>query len=606
MNKNIQLIINRKNKKSAVINANLYMSIYSIKYIISKNFNIPINDIQLVFKNTTLQNNKTVIHYNINDKSIINLNIGSIKGGVEYTTIIHYVYILIALIGIIIFILFMISGFNVLFSQVYKLIFIKCLTSIYNELTANDTTQHPTYASDLNSSSFGKLTDEIGSGFSSIFHTILHFFGIILEYGGLYFFNYIGTALCFFPILYLMNNNICSSTYIADKIGFYVTLSFLLIYGIYRGPRIFISGVNSIIQRNPILAFFSPLLSATNSLSSHLTFDPIYAIPIVGQLLAAYHTLISIFISFNNYSASYVKPHIIDIKSGGLDNISKSINKILPLFCYILGLDMTLKKLNNSNINTSKIHNGQNISHLNETQQKIFKIKLEDQKKLLDNSKKYIETITYYSTSSIAPIIRNWHADRYIPFFKYSLLALIGSPLNNYIDNIEDKIKNDDIKKHNMYNNLRKDLDNIIGKVYNLNTGSYIPIMKDGVTIYTDISDVEVGDKITKRKFLLNIANLWITMKERYNSSSYFQRINDPELFDIMLSNIGYHTLCGALDAIQSVVDIIIDSGNPFDLVDMICSANISGIFAALVIIVFLIVIVIFHLLEWKLFGTNI
>ena len=130
--------------------------------------------------------------------------------------------------------------------------------------------------------------------------------------------------------------------------------------------------------------------------------------------------------------------------------------------------------------------------------------------------------------------------------------------------------------------------------------------MKDGVTIYTDISDVEVGDKITKRKFLLNIANLWITMKERYNSSSYFQRINDPELFDIMLSNIGYHTLCGALDAIQSVVDIIIDSGNPFDLVDMICSANISGIFAALVIIVFLIVIVIFHLLEWKLFGTNI
>ena len=73
MNKNIQLIINRKNKKSAVINANLYMSIYSIKYIISKNFNIPINDIQLVFKNTTLQNNKTVIHYNINDKSIISL-----------------------------------------------------------------------------------------------------------------------------------------------------------------------------------------------------------------------------------------------------------------------------------------------------------------------------------------------------------------------------------------------------------------------------------------------------------------------------------------------------------------------------------------------------
>ena len=630
MNKSIQLIINRFNKKSTVINANLYMSIYSIKCIISNNFNIPIKDIYLEYRSKKLNNDRTLKYYNIDDKSIIFMKVGSVKGGIEYTTIIYYAYILLAFIAIVVFTLFMMSGFNVVFSQVYKIVVTKSLSSIYNIFTANNNEAPPgqLYASDLNSSTLGKLSDEIEGGLSSIFSTFLHFFGIILEYGSLYFFNYIGTALCFFPILYLINNNLCSSTYIADKIGFYVTMCFLLIYGIYRGPRIFITGANSIIKRNPILAFFSPLLSATKRLSSHITFDPIYAIPIVGQIIAAYHTAISIFINFINYGASYVRG--IGVTCDGFINdnnfnMSESIDKILPLFCYILVLDMTMKKLNNRNVNITNIHNiknikdsditQQNIKDLDITQQKIFKIKLEDQQQLLDNANNYIDNLTYYSTSSVAPIIRDWHAERFIPFFKYSLLALIGSPLNNRINEIEMEIehmdKNNntdlDVKKHEMYNNLRKNADNIIGKVYNLNSGSTIPIMnKDGKIVHKDLTDVEVGNKVTKREFLLNIANLWITMKERYNTASYFQRINDPELFDVMLSNVGYHTLCGALDAIQSIADVIIESGNPFDLVDMICSANLSGIVSGLAIVVFLIVIVVYHFFGWKLFGKNI
>jgi hypothetical protein len=620
MNKSIQLIINRINKKSTVINTNLYMSIYSIKCIISNNFNIPIKDIYLEYRSKKLNNDRSLKHYNIYDKSIIMMKVGSVKGGIEYTTIIYYIYILLAIIAIIVFTLFMVSGFNVVFSQVYKIVVTKCLSSIYNILTANYNEAPPgqLYASDLNSSTLGKLSDEIGGGLSSIFSTFLHYFGIILEYGSLYFFNYIGTALCFFPILYLINNNLCSSTYIADKIGFYVTMCFLFIYGIYRGPRIFISGANSIIKRNPILAFFSPLLSATKRLSSHITFDPIYAIPIVGQIIAAYHTAVSIFINFINYGASYVRG--IGVTCDGIINnnnfnMSESIDKILPLFCYILVLDMTMKKLNNRNVDITKIHNDKNITDLDPTQQKIFKLKLEDQQQLLDNANNYIDNLTYYSTSSVAPIIRDWHAERYIPLFKYSLLALIGSPLNNRINEIEMEIKHMvnnnntdlDVQKHNMYNDLRKNADDIIGKVYNLNSGSSIPVMnKDGTIIHKDLTDIEVGNKVTKREFLLNIANLWITMKERYNTASYFQRVNDPELFDVMLSNVGYHTLCGALDAIQSIADIIIESGNPFDLVDMICSANLSGIVSSIAIVVFLIVILVYHFFGWKLFGKNI
>ena len=95
-------------------------------------------------------------------------------------------------------------------------------------------------------------------------------------------------------------------------------------------------------------------------------------------------------------------------------------------------------------------------------------------------------------------------------------------------------------------------------------------------------------------------------MKERYNLASYYDRITDPELFDVMLSNVGYHTLCGALDAIQGIADLIIESGNPFDLVDMICSANLSGIVSGITIIVFLVVICVYHFFGWKLFGKNI
>ena len=46
------------------------------------------------------------------------------------------------------------------------------------------------------------------------------------------------------------------------------------------------------------------------------------------------------------------------------------------------------------------------------------KLKLEDQQQLLDNANNYIDNLTYYSTSSVAPIIRDWHAERYIPLFK--------------------------------------------------------------------------------------------------------------------------------------------------------------------------------------------
>ena len=429
-------------------------------------------------------------------------------------------------------------------------------------------------------------------------------------------------------------------------------MCFLFIYGIYRGPRIFITGTNSIIKRNPILAFFSPLLSFTKRLSSQITFDPIYAIPFIGQLIAAYHTSISIFINFINYGASYVKGIGVtcdDFVNNENFNISESIDKILPLFCYILVLDITMKKLknqtfeikktinknnNNSNNNNNNSNNNNNNNSNNNnnnsnnsnnsndddddsesTKDKIFKLKEKDQQKLLKNAENYIENLTYYSTSSVAPIIRDWHGERYIPLFKYSLLALIGSPLNNRINEIELEVKNMDknnntdlgVLKHEMYDNLRDNLDDIIGKVYKLNSGNTIPITnKDGKIIQKDLTDVEVGNKVTKREFLLNIANLWITMKERYNLASYYDRITDPELFDVMLSNVGYHTLCGALDAIQGIADLIIESGNPFDLVDMICSANLSGIVSGITIIVFLVVIFVYHFFGWKLFGKNI
>ena len=103
----------------------------------------------------------------------------------------------------------------------------------------------------------------------------------------------------------------------------------------------------------------------------------------------------------------------------------------------------------------------------------------------------YIENLTYYSTSSVAPIIRDC-SERYIPLFKYSLLALIGSPLNNRINEIELEVKNMDknkntdlgVLKHEMYDNLRDNLDDIIGKVYKLNSGNTIPITnKDGKII---------------------------------------------------------------------------------------------------------------------------
>ena len=628
MNKNIQLIINRINKKSIVINVNPYLSIYSIKVIISKNTNFPIKDINLKFNNKILRDNKSVIHYKLKDKSIIYLNEGKIKGGIEYTEIIGYIYVFLSIVIIPVFTLFIMSGLNVLFSQVYKLIVTKCIKSIYNLFTSTDIKigDGVVYLSEINSSTLGKLTDSISGSVTSLFGTILHYFGLFLEYGSLYFFNYIGTALCFFPLIYLLNNDLCDSTILADKVGYYVSIVFIIIYGIYRSPTIIISNINSYFRRNPLLAFFSPLMVATKKLSSHITFDPIYAIPIIGQLLLGYHSIIGISIDTLNYGASYIRG--INLTCDGLndpqnkDQVNKVIDKILPLFSYLLMLDEAVKKQNNRKYDIVDLHVPSNIQNEGGNKPEIFKISLDSQKDLIKHAKKYIDQLVYYSANSVAPIVRDWHAERYISLFKYSFIALIGLPLNHRIKELEKKYDNipkplgklNSAKRMNAYDEIREDIDNNISDIYDLETTSnlmYLPTVDGGILNYSEtyplpITEIKVGDKSSKKDILKSIAKCWVSMLQRYNNSGFIERLSDPELLDVMFSQIGYKTVCSLLDSIQSVADIIIDSGNPFDLTDMICSGNIAGIGAGIAIIVLFIMILVYHFFSWKLFGKKI
>ena len=46
-------------------------------------------------------------------------------------------------------------------------------------------------------------------------------------------------------------------------------------------------------------------------------------------------------------------------------NISESIDKILPLFCYILVLDITMKKLKNQTLEIKKTSNNNNNNNSN-------------------------------------------------------------------------------------------------------------------------------------------------------------------------------------------------------------------------------------------------
>ena len=627
MNKNIQIIIKRINKKSLVININPFKSIYSIKDIVSKNLNIPISDITLEYKSYKLKNNYSILHYNLVDKSIIFLKEGKIKGGVEYTTIIYYIYIFLSLIAILVFTIFMISGFNVFFSQVYKIVVIKCFHAIFKLFNSSDKQLEPgdIYASKLNSSALGKLSDVVSGGITSVVGTILHYFGLILEYGSLYFFNYIGSALCFFPIIYLLNNNLCSSTYIADRVGFSVSLVFIIIYGLYRGPKMIIGGFNSLLNRNPLLAFLSPLMIATKKLTSHITFDPIYAIPIIGQLILGYHSMIAIFIDTINYGASIVRG--VGVTCDGLENldnknkINQMIDKILPLFCYLLMLDEAVKKQNNRHYDISKVHVPDNIPK-SDNSVEIFQMTLDDQQNLLDNAKKYIDPLVYFEANSVAPIVRDWNAERYITLFKYSFLALIGLPIQEKIEEIEEKYKKDEKdekdeksnERFNEYTDLHNNID--VNDIFNLDSGStlmYLPTVdeNDGILNYSEtlplpITEIKIGDRATKKDILKSLLKLWISMMQRYNRSGYIARFSDPELLDIMFSNIGYKTVCSLLETIQSIADLIIDSGNPFDLTDMICSANIAGIGSSIIIVILFIQILVYHFFSWKLFGKNI
>ena len=156
------------------------------------------------------------------------------------------------------------------------------------------------------------------------------------------------------------------------------------------------------------------------------------------------------------------------------------------------------------------------------------------------------------------------------------------------------------IRKHK---NIEKQLSN----QNSLETSKLIELNKE----YSDLTPiVEVINLFNKNKEdLIGLKDLlkeWISINIRYEKSGILTRLGDVELLDVMFSNIGYKSLCSILEAVQSVADIIIDSGNPFDLTDMICSANVSGMLTSIAILVFIIIIPVYYKFSWKLFGKDL
>lgn len=75
------IIINYNDKKLLLSKIHNYTSIYGLKYKILKKYKIPIEDQILNLNGIRLKNNKSILHYNLDKNSIINIGDSKLKGG---------------------------------------------------------------------------------------------------------------------------------------------------------------------------------------------------------------------------------------------------------------------------------------------------------------------------------------------------------------------------------------------------------------------------------------------------------------------------------------------------------------------------------------------
>ncbi len=259
----IDVIINHDN--SFITNINPFESIYNLKEQIYYKTNIEIERQMLFFNGKELKNNITLHQSKIENNSIIQLT-PSLIGGFDILTMwmwIFYLYLLFLYIG------FLFSGLLPVMAHSYSYIL--------------------TWALD-------KLAYFFGYADSYVFIVIRWIITFSLRIGIIYFFLFTVTTLIALPILYISKGHkMCAAVNTSSKIAYWVTILFILSYGIMEIPNELLAlarATSSVSIYSKII--IAPLSGILEQFANIGKFGWLYAIPIIGTpIIEGYHTAIS-------------------------------------------------------------------------------------------------------------------------------------------------------------------------------------------------------------------------------------------------------------------------------------------------------------------------
>jgi len=277
-----QIFLKNQNTPPILWTGSKFSSIYSLKLFLKKKlkYNISIEDIQFQFLNKNLHDNISLYQYSfIENNSTINYSYPQ-KGGLEILPILLIILTIIAT-YFLCFLFF--SGMIPLFSHFFFEGFGNVINTIFSFIFK---------LLHIEKNHFVQIIKSIASGILKI-----------LKLGGIYPFVYAltgGVAFSWYSLIQVLKNNFsyCDVLMKSSHVGKIMSIIFIIFYIILQLPTYFIEIISMFstlfMGKTSTDLVFDPILKNINNIMQSIYSATFYPIPIYGQILAGYHTFISL------------------------------------------------------------------------------------------------------------------------------------------------------------------------------------------------------------------------------------------------------------------------------------------------------------------------
>lgn len=268
MKKNlIRVFVNRE----TVIEISPFASVYSLKIDVQKKIydTLPIDKINLHYNGKPMfDNKKAIVSYGIEDNSNIEAK-ATAKGGSNSLWWLKILYV----ISIPFFILFLISGLPPVVSNSFAYIFDNTIASILDH--------------------FGKKpNDPLSKIIRGVFNVIMW---VVTKFATILFI-WVMAAYMVFPAYYLFyGRSYCDSGLAAKHVGYVTMVWYMIIYGSFNVVDFILNILQFLSDEDPIQvikATTGPTIQSSKESWDIMKFAVFYAIPFVGEGIAAVHELI--------------------------------------------------------------------------------------------------------------------------------------------------------------------------------------------------------------------------------------------------------------------------------------------------------------------------